>query len=170
MGKQWNGPPRDMQFIFYTPTSGIWQTMWIEPVEEEAVESIEMVPDIDMGRLRLRVNTSTGKEDDVLVTIMEGEQEVVKMTVAANKHVNIELGSKFKTWSPQNPFLYDIKIKLASGDELKSYFGMRKIEMRKVGKFQRIFLNNELLPFQLGPLDQGYWPDGLLTPPTEEAL
>ena len=69
-----------------------------------------------------------------------------------------------------NPFLYNIEIKLKDGDEVKSYFGMRRIEIRQVGQFQRISLNNEFLPFQLGTLDQEYWPDGLLTPPTEEAL
>jgi len=170
VGKQWNGPARDMQFIFYTPTSGIWQTVWLEPVEEEAVESIEMVPDVDRGSLRLRVNTTKREEGEMVVSVMEDGQEVVKKTISANTHVDIQLGKEFKTWSPQSPFLYDLKLRLNSGDEVTSYFGMRKIEMKKVDNFQRIFLNNELLPFQLGPLDQGYWPDGILTPPTEDAL
>ena len=170
MGKQWNGGARDMQFIFYTPTSGIWQTVWIEPVEKEAVESVKVVPDIDKGVVGIIVNTTTGEKDDIEITVMDRENVVVKKSVTANTEGMIELGSNLKLWSPQDPFLYDMEITLSSGDRVKSYFGMRKIEMRKVGKFQRIFLNNKLLPFQLGPLDQGYWPDGILTPPTEEAL
>ena len=79
--------------------------MWIEPVEDDAVESIEMVPDVDAGKLRLRVNTTTGNIEDVTITILDEEKVVAKKSVAANTIVDIELGADIKTWSPQNPFL-----------------------------------------------------------------
>ena len=81
MGKQWNGGARDMQFIFYTPTSGIWQTVWIEPVEKEAVESVEVVPDIDKVVVGIVVNTTTGKKNVKEITIMDRENVVVKKFV-----------------------------------------------------------------------------------------
>ena len=129
-----------------------------------------MVPDLDQKRLRLKIVTSSRTESRAEVIISDDGMEIVKLKVNTNREVHINLGDDIKTWSPKSPFLYDLKIKIDSGDEVISYFGMRKIEMRKVGRFQRIFLNNELLQFQVGPLDQGYWPEGILTPPTEEAM
>ena len=134
-----------MQFIFYSPTSGIWQTVWIEPVEKEAVESVKVVPDIDKGVVGIKVNTTSGQKDDLKITIKDGENVVVKKSVTANIEGVIELGSDFKLWSPQAPFLYDMEITLAGGDKVKSYFGMRKIEMRKVDKFQRIEFQERVL-------------------------
>ena len=100
----------------------------------------------------------------------DGGRVLVKTTLTTNEDHQVDLGPDLKEWSPDSPFLYDLEISLQSGDTVGSYFGWRKIEMRKVGDFQRIFLNNKELRFQVGPLDQGYWPDGVLTPPTEEAL
>ena len=129
-----------------------------------------MVPDLDQKRLRMKIVTSSRSEARAEVTVLDSGAEIVKLKVNTNTEVNINLGQNVKTWSPKNPFLYDVKIRIDSGDEVSSYFVMRKIEMGKVGKFRRIFLNNELLQFQVGPLDQGYWPEGILTPPTEEAI
>ena len=104
------------------------------------------------------------------MTVLDGDELVVRKTLETDVEHYLDLGENLKKWSPDSPFLYDLKITLPSGDGVVSYFGMRKIEMKKDGEFQRIFLNNQELKFQLGPLDQGYWPDGILTPPTEKAL
>ena len=160
MGKQWSGgDDRHDRFIFYTPTSGIWQSVWLEPVPEKVIERLEIVPDLDERKLRLRVVTGDGRgtSHPCEVTVLEEGREVTTQRAVSNVDLEIPLGENVRTWSPKDPFLYDLRVSLkglASGDEVTSYFGMRKIEMRKVGDFQRIFLNNELLPFQAGPLDQ----------------
>ena len=174
VGKQWAGEPREdmLRFIMYTATSGIWQTVWLEPVvEDEVVERIQVETDLDTSELRLKVITSSGEVGEARVVIEDGGQTVAEANIKTNKTENISLGSAVKTWSPEQPFLYDMKITLAaSGDSVTSYFGMRKVEIRKDKNFQQFYLNNQLVPFQVGPLDQGYWPDGILTPPSEEAL
>ena len=160
------------KFIFYTATSGIWQSVWLEPVPTQSVERLVLTPDIDQRRLHLRVVVEGGEASQAEVEVLEGEdQVVVKKTVTVNTDQYIELGETVRLWSPDSPALYDLRVRLVqSGDQVGSYFGLRKIETRKVGKFHRIFLNNAELKFQLGPLDQGYWPDGLLTPPSEAGL
>ena len=167
------GKPRDdfYKFIYYTPTSGIWQSVWLEPLENDSVEEMDIVPNIDNGTIMVRVTTSSGDKEDLLnLEIFDGVDKVMDTKIKANAKVELSLGENFKTWSPGCPHLYDLTVKLASGDRVKTYFGMRKVEMKKVGKFQRVFLNNEELEFQIGLLDQGYWPDGILTAPTDEAL
>ena len=172
VGKQWAGEPRDdfMRFIFYTSTSGVWQSVWMEPLVDGAIEKISFTPNIDNASVKVMINTNSGEQEDMDIEILEGSTLIQKSTVKSNKEIDISLGPNFKTWSPDDPFLYDVIIKSPSGDSVKSYFGMRKIEIRKEGNFQRVFLNNKKLEFQVGLLDQGYWPDGLLTPPTEEAM
>ena len=133
--------------------------MWLEPVPQTFIERLEIVPDLDEGKLRLKVLTGdgTGTSHPCEITVLEGGKEVTTQRAVSNVGLEIALGDNIRTWSPKDPFLYDLRVSLkglASGDEVSSYFGMRKIEMRKVGDFQRIFLNNELLPFQAGPLDQ----------------
>ena len=156
MGKQWQGGEREdkLSFIFYTPTSGIWQSVWLEAVPEEHVTRLQLLPDLDSRQLRLTVVTSSGGRAPCRLTVTAGDTETLSLEAETNVETVLELGAELRTWSPQQPFLYDLKVVLDSGDEVSSYFGMRKIEMRKVGDFQRIFLNNELLPFQAGPLDQ----------------
>ena len=90
-----------------------------------------------------------------IVIGQDGKKIVKKQTVKTNRLVKIKIDADLRLWSPEDPFLYDLFVELKSGDRVKSYFGMRKIETRKVGEFQRIFLNNKLLTFQAGPLDQG---------------
>ena len=174
VGKQWSGEPREdmLRFIMYTATSGIWQTVWLEPVpEEEAVERLQVETEVDTGELRLTVITTSGQAGEARVVIEDEGRVVAEANIQTNKPENISLGSAMKTWSPDQPFLYDMKISLpVSGDSVTSYFGMRKVEIRKENNVQRFYLNNQLVPFQVGPLDQGYWPDGILTPPSEEAL
>ena len=171
LGKQWSGKEKLSgadKFIFYTPTSGIWQSVWLEPVPQHSVQRIVLTPSFDQNSLDLRIVSDS--EESAEVVVKDGEGVLVKTTLTTNEDHQVDLGADLKEWSPESPFLYDLEISLQSGDTVRSYFGWRKIEMRKVGDFQRIFLNNKELRFQLGPLDQGYWPDGILTPPTEEAL
>ena len=172
VGKQWSGEPRDdfMRFIFYTSTSGVWQSVWMEPLVEGAVEKISFNPNIDRSSVTVFISTNTAKHEDLVLEIRDDKTLIQKSTVKANEECEISLGPEFKTWSPEDPFLYDVTIKTPSGDSVHSYFGMRKIEIRKEGDFQRVYLNNKRLECQVGLLDQGYWPDGLLTPPTEEAI
>lgn len=172
VGKQWSGEPRDdfMRFIFYTSTSGVWQSVWMEPLVDGAIENVSFNPNVDSASVQVIINTNTGNQEDMTIEIHDGNTLIQKSTVKSNEEIDLSLGPNFKTWSPEDPFLYDVNIRTPSGDLVKSYFGMRKIEIRREGDFQRVFLNNKKLEFQVGLLDQGYWPDGLLTPPTEEAM
>ncbi|MCL4785337.1 MAG: glycoside hydrolase family 2 [Verrucomicrobia bacterium] len=168
-GKQVRNP----HGIWYTPTSGIWQTVWLEPVNESSIETVKITPDVDAGAVRLdlslRGNTAN---TSVEVAILDGRREIMKATSTGWKQT---LGvPNAKLWSPDSPFLYGLRVTLrAEGkpvDRLESYFGMRKISLgRDEHGNLRLHLNNQPL-FQYGPLDQGFWPDGLYTAPTDEAL
>jgi beta-galactosidase/beta-glucuronidase len=168
-GKQVKKP----QSIWYTPVTGIWQTVWLEAVNPTYVESIKQIPNIDEKTLTI---TSSVKNlqagDQVRVTAMDGNQKVAEQQLTNGQ--TILKFDNIKLWSPASPFLYDMNIAvLRKGkviDEVKSYFAMRKISMAKDQQgIQRMMLNNEFV-FQYGPLDQGWWPDGLYTAPTDEAL
>ena len=155
--------------IWYTPTTGIWQTVWLEPVPETYVRSIRIVPDLDASAVKVTVDADGG---EVELTAMAGGNEVGTAQGAAGQTLAVKLDD-VRAWSPDDPFLYDLKIKLTADgktDELSSYFGMRKIEVRRdeLG-INRLLLNGKPL-FHFGPLDQGFWPDGLYTAPTDEAL
>jgi hypothetical protein len=169
------GQPRGKQTtkpggIMYTPTSGIWQTVWLEPVAYAAIDTLKMVPDVDRKRLRLTVNGTSGRM--ALVTIRDGSRAVAKTTVATNIESSIAIPAP-KLWSPDQPFLYGVDVRLMTkgreSDAVSSYFGMRKISLGKVNGVTKMLLNNKFV-FQIGPLDQGYWPESGLTPPTEAAL
>ena len=143
----------------------------MEPLEEDSVEDINIVPDVDNGTITVSVTTYIHNKEDLLnLEILDGDENIVNTKIKANAEVELSLGENFKTWSPDSPHLYDLIVTLPSGDRVKTYVGMRKIEMKKVGRFQKVFLNNKELDFQIGLLDQGYWPDGILTAPTDEAL
>jgi beta-galactosidase/beta-glucuronidase len=153
--------------IWYTAVTGIWQTVWLEPVPAAYIHGLSMVPDVDRGRLNLRVETPAAGPFTAVARLRG--KEVGRVSGAANAAAAIQI-EKPELWSPASPTLYDLEVTLASGDSVKSYFGMRKIEVRKDSAgFNRLFLNNAAL-FQIGPLDQGWWPDGLYTAPTDEAL
>ena len=179
------GQPRGKQTtspggIMYTPTTGIWQTVWLEPVAASHIEDIKIVPDVDKGQVEITV-FSKDKDARVNLEIFfehegEGGPLLYKHSGKANTPAVIRL-QKPVLWSPENPHLYGIKATLYAGsdgagkasDSVKSYFGMRKISVGEVGGDLRIMLNNKPV-FMNGPLDQGYWPDGILTAPTDEAL
>jgi len=155
--------------IMYTATSGIWQTVWIEPVAVSHIEALKMVPDVDAGNLRLTV-TGSGIVEAV---VSDGGAELAKVSGEAGQELKIAIANP-KLWSPESPHLYDIVVTLKSGDKtvdtVSSYFAMRKIALGKDEKgVTRPMLNGKFV-FQVGPLDQGFWPDGIYTAPTDEAL
>lgn len=165
--------------IYYTPSSGIWQTVWMEVVPVVSIEGLKITPDIDKGVLDLKVNipavipAKAGISVEVTVPGCS-ECEVLKR-VQDDDCVSITLKvPNAKLWSPASPYLYDLVVRLKKDgkiiDEVKSYFGMRKISIAKDDKgVDRITLNNKPY-YNLGTLDQGFWPDGLYTAPTDEAL
>lgn len=175
-----DGPqPRGKQIknphgIWYTPVTGIWQTVWLENVPTTYIEAVTKTPDIDQKQLAVNV-TVNGLQagDEVVVTALDGQQEVATQTLKGENQTSLSIADA-KLWSPSNPFLYDLKISVKRKgkvvDEVGSYFAMRKISMKADDKgIQKMLLNNEFV-FQYGPLDQGWWPDGLYTAPTDEAL
>ena len=161
--------------IFYTPTTGIWQTVWLEPVARDAhITRLKIVPDIDAKQLVVVADVAGAAEGTtVSVVMLDGTKEVGEAAEGPGKAVNIALGSP-KLWSPSTPFLYGLRVELTRQgrtlDRVESYAGMRKIAVAKDAQgVIRICLNNQPI-FQVGPLDQGFWPEGLYTAPTDEAL
>ncbi|MGY3055604.1 beta-galactosidase/beta-glucuronidase [Pedobacter sp. UYEF25] len=157
--------------ITYTSVTGIWQTVWLEPVPVTHIDNLKIVPDIDRAIVKIIVNSSAGNHP-VVLTVKEGSKIIQNIKGIANEEITIPIKNP-KLWSPDSPFLYDLTINLKNAskniDEIKSYFGMRKISIGEEGGFKKMFLNNKFL-FQIGPLDQGFWPDGGYTAPTDEAL
>ncbi|MEW9606230.1 glycoside hydrolase family 2 protein [Bacteroides sp. L008] len=161
--------------IWYTPVSGIWQTVWLEPVPIQSIVNIKTTPDIDMNKLMVEIMTEQQKFSDRLeVKVLEGGQMVAAGSSLNGVPVEVVMPSDVKWWSPDSPFLYDLEINLYSGnkliDQVKSYAAMRKYSTKRdKNGIVRLQLNNKDL-FQFGPLDQGWWPDGLYTAPSDEAL
>ncbi|MEH6305644.1 glycoside hydrolase family 2 TIM barrel-domain containing protein [Olivibacter sp. CPCC 100613] len=161
-----NGPRGD-----YTFSSGIWQTVWIEPVNKHFIKHIRLLPELDHERLKVWVE-SDGAEK-VTAAAYDGKQLIAKTDSVSGSYFYLPIKNP-KLWSPDSPFLYDLKLSLydADGgisDEVTSYFAMRDIKLGKINGVVRPLLNGKFV-MQLGLLDQGYWPDGILTAPTEEAL
>ncbi len=168
-GKQ-NTKPRG---ITYTPTTGIWQTVWLEPVEPLHIESLTMIPDIDRGALNLTAHVSGTQSDAMVeVKVMSAQSVVATHSGSPDKPMQITIPAP-KLWSPKDPHLYSLSITLKRGrhaaDTVSSYFGMRKTHVGDVHGQPKLMLNNTFV-FQLGPLDQGFWPDGIYTAPTDEAM
>ena len=172
------GEPRGKQTthpggIMYTPTTGIWQTVWLEPVSRTAIQDLKIVPNIDTHQVSITVNTTTPTLDTkVVVTVMASGSIVKTVTGKPGMELSVPIANP-KLWSPSSPFLYDLNVKLVLGgavtDQVQSYFGMRKISLGIDHGVKKMFLNNKFL-FETGPLDQGFWPDGIYTPPTEGAM
>jgi hypothetical protein len=169
-GKQVNRPRN----IWYTPTTGIWQTVWLEPVPAVHITGLKIVPDLDAGRVRVTVRAKgAGRRGSVRVVVRDGKRMVAERTGPPGKPLALPV-PRAKHWSPDHPFLYDLDVELHRAgkrvDTVQSYFGMRKISLGKDPKgITRLLLNNRFV-FQAGPLDQGFWPDGLYTAPTDAAL
>lgn len=161
--------------IWYTPVSGIWQTVWLEPVSQQFISSIRIMPDIDRNLLSFDVSTNTPQEVDRLEAVIStGGEQVAFGAALPGVPIEVAMPIDVQLWSPDHPFLYDVEISLyAHGrlvDCVKSYAAMRKYSTRRdADGIMRLQLNNRDL-FQFGPLDQGWWPDGLYTAPTDEAM
>lgn len=165
-GKQVSEP----RGIWYTAVTGIWQTVWMEPVPSSSINSYYAVSDIDSGTLAVSVDAALADGDIVEVVLLADGVPVVE---AEGREVTLHVPD-MKLWSPSDPYLYDIEIKVVSDgaivDCVKGYAAMRKISYaRDEDGHKRMLLNNKPL-FQYGPLDQGWWPDGLYTAPSDEAL
>src|SRR5262245_10005780 len=170
VGKQLSNP----HSIWYTPVTGIWQTVWLEPVPLSPIDKIMPVPDVDNESVTVTVHGHDPKQADrVRAVALLGGKEVGSATGSMGKPFSIKVADP-KLWSPDSPVLYDLVVTLLHDDqaveEVTSYFALRKIAIGKDDKgVRRLLLNNKPL-FQLGPLDQGWWPDGLYTAPSDEAL
>jgi CubicO group peptidase (beta-lactamase class C family) len=170
-GKQVNRPSG----IWYTSVTGIWQTVWLEPVPETAIDTLTLVPDIDAGVLRVTASGPGAAGVDLSVTAIaiDDNREIARAQGALGKAFDLRV-SAFELWSPDSPKLYDLQISVTRAgklvDRVWSYFGMRKSSLcpDTTGTL-RLCLNNRPM-FQFGPLDQGWWPDGLYTAPTDAAL
>ena len=170
--------------IWYTPVSGIWQTVWLEPVSPAHIDNYYVVSDIDNGTMTFEVAATAAEGDVLKFAVLEGGEgysaETPSTTVLAEAVVDngkavVKL-DEVHMWSPDSPYLYGVKVTLERKgkvvDAVDGYTAMRKISIVKdhtLNKYRRMALNNEPL-FQFGPLDQGWWPDGLYTAPTDEAL
>ena len=162
--------------IWYSPVTGIWQTVWLEPVPKQtAIRSLTITPDTVTGVVRITAEVP-GAAADAKIAFRPVVGDLHPDAITGRP--NVEIGLPIKDahlWSPDDPFLYEIKVVLLDGhgapiDVVKTYFAMRKIEVAADRQgINRLFLNGKPL-FQLGPLDQGWWPDGLYTAPTDEAL
>ncbi|MDR1371688.1 MAG: beta-galactosidase [Dysgonamonadaceae bacterium] len=169
-GKQVNKPDG----IWYTAVTGIWQTVWIEPVHEKHIISLKTVPDMDKSQINVTLDAAGAATYDVAeVKIIDNGKVVSSIKSVISEKIELYVPDA-KLWTPNSPFLYDMEITLSSDgkpvDKVKSYCAMRKISTKRdENGIVRLQLNNENL-FQFGPLDQGWFPDGLYTAPTDEAL
>jgi len=171
------GQPRGKQDrqpggIWYTPSSGIWQTVWYEAVDDIHITGLSLTPDVDNNSIIIKVEAVEATDVTAEITILDGTTPIKTETVSVGRETAIAINSP-KLWSPDSPFLYNLKVVLKKGsyamDEVKSYFGMRKIEVKQLRGKPYMFLNDKPV-FHYGVLDQGFWPDGLHTAPTYDAL
>lgn len=160
--------------IWYTPVTGIWQTVWLEPVPESRIASLRTTPDIDTKSLTVEAAIVGARRGDIVeITLRDNGRTVAEARAAAGEPLRLTL-PEMKLWTPDTPMLYDLETTLLRGgksvDRVGSYAAMRKNSVVR-GKegFLRLALNDREC-FQFGPLDQGWWPDGLYTAPTDEAL
>ncbi|MBP3938717.1 MAG: glycoside hydrolase family 2 [Clostridia bacterium] len=162
---------RESKGFWYTATSGIWQTVWLEPVEDIYVKKIKITPDIDNSLVKISTDFNG---DAVIKAIVKEGEKIVFAGEIDRKDAEIKIKNP-RLWSPEDPFLYDIALALCNEtgniyDTVSSYFGMRKFSIGYDDKrIPRLCLNNKPY-FQSGLLDQGYWSDGGLTAPCDEAL
>ncbi len=168
-GKQVSSPGS----IWYTSTTGIWQTVWIEPVNESYINSFRTITNADNGTITFKTVIKNGSSGSLLFKIKKDGRTIASASGNTDSETTVKIKDPV-LWSPDNPFLYDITIELKNDnrtvDIVKSYTGIRKISIGKAADgFTRLLLNNEFV-YQNGTLDQGFWPDGIYTPPTEEAM
>lgn len=169
-GKQTSNP----EGIWYTPVTGIWQTVWLEPVATNHITSVKSIPNIDNGTMNVTVGTSVPCNTSIVeVNLLDKGQVVASAKGIQGKELRLAVQNPM-LWDTSNPYLYDMKVSLVKDgkvlDNVKSYTAFRKISAKRdANGVMRMQLNNKNL-FHYGPLDQGWWPDGLYTAPTDEAL
>ncbi|MGH3349433.1 MAG: LamG-like jellyroll fold domain-containing protein [Nocardioides sp.] len=171
LGKQRNVPDRG---IFYEGASGIWQTVWMEPVSAQGhVQSLRTTPDIDTSTLALTVDAAAAEGATVEAVVKAGKKTVSVTRGAAASKLTVPV-PKARLWSPDDPYLYKLQVTLKRGnravDTVGSYFGMREIGTKKGADGKLRITLNKKITFLMSTLDQGYWPDGIYTAPTDEAL
>lgn len=159
--------------IWYTPSSGIWQTVWMEPVSDSYIESFRIYTSVDDSTIMVVPAVNSPGDSYVRMTVSASGKTLGSARSDADPELKVAVENPI-FWRPDNPFLYDIRLELVTGgevvDAVTSTAGIRSVKIGKTGDgFTRILLNNEFV-FQNGPLDQGFWPDGLYTPPSEEAM
>ncbi|MFE2736423.1 PA14 domain-containing protein [Streptomyces sp. NPDC059349] len=156
----------DPSGIWYTPSSGIWQTVWMEPVAADHAADLKITPDVKAGTATVEAK---GVRDGVPVTATayDGKRRVATASGVTGAPLTLKI-DKAHLWSPDDPFLYNLKVNVGK-DNVGSYFGMRSISVEKVNGTPRTLLNGKPV-FMMATLDQGFWPDGLHTAPTDEAL
>ncbi|HLA54342.1 MAG TPA: glycoside hydrolase family 2 TIM barrel-domain containing protein, partial [Flavitalea sp.] len=169
-GKQVNKP----EGIWYTPVTGIWQTVWAETVPKTYIASTKQTPDLSQKAIKTTVEVSNAQSSDqVVVSAWDGSTKLSEQKGTSGTEITLPIENP-KTWSPDKPFLYQLKYTIVKNgktvDEVGSYFAMRKISMKPDASGIQRMLLNDAFTFQYGPLDQGWWPDGLYTAPTDEAL
>ncbi|RYX82432.1 glycoside hydrolase family 2 [bacterium] len=155
----------------YTFHSGIWQTVWLEPVPQNYIQKLTITPDLTRSVVKVSANVASGAQ--VRVSVTANGKAISQLVGAGNKQLALPVPNA-RLWSPTDPFLYNLKVQLLGrdgkvADEVTSYFGMRSVGLGMVDGKVRPLLNGKFV-FQLGPLDQGYWPDGVQTAPTDAAL
>lgn len=162
----------DPKGIWYTPVTGIWQTVWIEPVASNSISSLKITPDVDANSLQVLADAASGL---VKIEVLDGDKPVASASGIAGTPVEVAMPGNVKLWTPDTPNIYELKVSLLENgkvvDEVESYAAMRKVGMKrgKNDKVIRFTLNDDQI-FHFGPLDQGWWPDGLYTPPSYEAM
>ena len=162
----------DPKGIWYTPVTGIWQTVWIEPVASNSISSLKITPDVDANSLQVKADAASGL---VKIEVLDGDKTVASASGIAGIPVEVAMPGNVKLWTPDAPNIYELKVSLLENgkvvDEVESYAAMRKVGMKrgKNDKVIRFTLNDDQI-FHFGPLDQGWWPDGLYTPPSYEAM
>lgn len=161
-GKQSRNPSG----IFYTPSSGIWQTVWMEPVPDKGIDEIKTTPDLATSSLAVTVRSAGNATVTAVAKDARGRQ-VGTVTGPANSNLTLPVPNPH-LWTPDDPYLYQLEIRLG-GDRVKSYFGMRSTGITTVGGTPKLTLNGQPI-FSLMQLDQGFYPDGLNTAPSDEAL
>ncbi|MDT5032340.1 MAG: hypothetical protein QOC94_2511 [Actinoplanes sp.] len=157
--------------IMYTPSSGIWGTVWLEPTNPARITRLDTIPNVAAGGLDLTVQGAGISGQGVTAQVLSGGQVVGTASGGVGSSFRIPVPNA-RLWSPDDPFLYDLNVTLTGsggGDSVGGYFGMRSLGKAKFGGALRPTLNGKFV-FQMGTLDQGFWPDGLYRAPTDEAL
>lgn len=168
-GKQVSNPSG----IWYTPVTGIWQTVWMEPVPHTRIESLKITPDVDANKLRVKALTSADGVTTSVSVLADGKV-VASALALPGQEAEVDMPADVKLWSPASPYLYDLEVAIENNgrtlDKVNSYAAMRKVSVARTDdEKMRFQLNNKTI-FHFGPLDQGWWPDGLYTAPTYEAM